>query len=62
MIMLNSLECTLAQTRMVGRVALSTKGPMRGQYAFVMAKSQSFFIGFLFSVNASGDSACICLK
>ena len=44
MIMLINLECTLAQTRMwFGKVTLPSKGFMRGQYVFVMAKSQSFF-------------------
>ena len=56
MFMLISLECTLAQTRMgFGRVTLPSKGPMRGQYVFLMTKSQSFYI--LFSISISGDSA-----
>ena len=42
-IYLMSLECTLAQTRMgFGRVTLPVKGPMRGQYVFLVAKSQFF--------------------
>ena len=38
-------------------VTLPSKGPMRTQYVFVMAKAQPFFIGFLFSIGISGDSA-----
>ena len=49
MIMLISLEYTLAQTRMVfGRVTLPSKGPMRGKYVFLIAKSQSGFCKFSF--------------
>ena len=56
MFMLISLECTQAQTRMgFGRVTLPSKGPMRGQYVFLMTKSRSFYI--LFSISISGDSA-----
>ena len=45
MISLISLEYTLAQTRMVfGRVTLPSKGPMRGKYVFLIAKSQSVFL------------------
>ena len=44
MIMLISLEYTLAHTRMVfGRVNIPSKGPMRGKYIFLIAKSQTFF-------------------
>ena len=44
MVVLISLEYTLAQTRMgFGRVTLPSKGPMRGQYVFVMTTSQSFY-------------------
>ena len=43
-IMLISLEYTLAQTWMVFvRVSLPNKGPMRGKYVFLIAKSQSLF-------------------
>ena len=42
--MVISLEYTLAQTRMgFGRVTFSSKEPMRGQYVFLMTKSQSFY-------------------
>ena len=48
MIMLISLACTLAQTRMVfGRVTLPSQGPMRGQYVFCMVKSQSFYMFYI---------------
>ena len=61
--MLISLEYTLAQTRMVfGRVTLSIQGPMRGKYVLLIAKSQSVFIDFLFSISVSGGSASVCLK
>ena len=41
--MLISLKGTLTQPRMgVGRVTLPSKGPMRDQYVFVMAKSKRF--------------------
>ena len=57
MIMLVDLECTLAQTRMgKDRVILPSKVPIRGQDAFLMEKSK-LFIGLLFSVSTSGDSA-----
>ena len=40
MIMLISLECTLAQKRMgFGRVTCPSKGPMSGQFVFLIAKS-----------------------
>ena len=43
MIMLISLKGIFTQTRMgVGRVTLLSKGPMREQYDFLMAKSQIF--------------------
>ena len=46
-IMLISLEYTLAQTRMVfGKVSLPSKGPMRGKYVFLMSKSKSCFIDY----------------
>ena len=42
--MLISLKSTLTQTGMgVGRVTLPSKGSMRGQYVFLMAKSQMFY-------------------
>ena len=48
---------TVTQNRMeVGRVTLPCKGPMRGQYVFLRAKSQSFYICFVFSIISSGDS------
>ena len=47
--MLISLNGTLNQTGIgVGRVSLPSKGPMRGQYVFLMAKFQ-IFIGSVFS-------------
>ena len=53
MIMLISLECNLAQTRMgFGMVTLSSKGPNRGQYVFIMAIPQRFlkvlYLQFMF--------------
>ena len=43
--MLINLECTLAKTRMgFGRIKLPSKRPMRGQYVFIIAKSQSFYM------------------
>ena len=39
---------SVTQNRMgVGRVTLPFKGPMRGQYVFLMAKSQCFYIYLL---------------
>ena len=41
--MLISLKVTLSQTGMeVGMVSLPSKGPVRGQYIFLMAKFQMF--------------------
>ena len=43
-VMLISFEYILTQTRFgLCRVTLPSKGPMRGQYVFVMTKSQSFY-------------------
>ena len=51
MIMLISLEYTLAHTRMVfGRVTLPGQGPTRGKYVFLIAKFQSFFFFYRFSI------------
>ena len=50
---------SLTQNRMdVGRVTLHCKGPMRGQYVFLLANSQSFIYvcNFVFSSTSSGDS------
>ena len=56
MIMLIRFVGTLTRTTMgVGRVTFACKGPMIGQYVFVMAKSQSF-ICVLFSNIISGGS------
>ena len=76
--MLISLKCTLTQTRMgLGRVALHRKGPMRGQYVFLMAKSQTFdrlcihllvlkttlqFLEMIMLISFVEDSASICFK
>ena len=47
MIMLISLKGTLNQTRMgVGRVTLPSKGPVRGHFVFLVAKSQ-IVVGFV---------------
>ena len=38
-----NLKGTLSQTEMgIGRVSLPSKGPMRGQYVFLMEKFQIF--------------------
>ena len=48
MIMLISLVCTLTQARIwVARVTFSSKGPMRGQNVFLVAK-YIFFIDVIF--------------
>ena len=48
--MLNSLVGILTQARMgVGRVTFLSKGPMRGQYVFIMAKYVLFMDVFYFS-------------
>ena len=50
-----SMESTLSQTRMgEGRVTLTSKGPMKGQYISFMANPK-VFIGFLFSISISKD-------
>ena len=38
----------------VGRLTVPCKGPMRGQYVFLMSKSQSFYM-FVFSIISSVD-------
>ena len=40
----------------IGRVTLPCKSSMRGQYVFLMVKSLSFYICFVFSIISSGDS------
>ena len=45
MITLISLEGTLTRNRMgVGRITSTCKGPRRGQYVFLMAKSQVLYV------------------
>ena len=57
MIILISLECTLAQTKMrFGWVTFPNKRPVRGQNVFIVAKGFMFFF-CLFSIIVSGDSA-----
>ena len=49
---------SVTQNRMgVGSVTFPCKGPMRGQFVFLMTKSQSFYICFVFSIIISRDSA-----
>ena len=58
MIMLISLEGNLTQTRTgLCRVTFPCKGPMRGHYLLLMAKSQSYYM-FIFSIIISGDFMC----
>ena len=39
------LKCTLAPTRMgLGRVTCSSKGHIKGQFAFLIAKFRSFYV------------------
>ena len=57
-IMLMSLGGTLTQTKgEVGKVTFPTKGPMRGQYVFLMAKYASFIDTLSISITISGDIA-----
>ena len=54
---------SVTQNRMgVSRVILPCKGPMRGQYVFLMAKSQSLYTCFVFSIISSGDSVSYFIK
>ena len=50
--MLVSKIGTLTQTGMrLGRATFSSKGPMRGQYAFLMAKCSNLNIRILFQLS-----------
>ena len=62
--MLISLKGTLGQTgKEVGSVSLPIKGPIKGQYVFLMTKFQTL-IGSIFSIfiSISRDLTSVSLK
>ena len=53
----------LTQTRMgLGRVTFSSKGPMRGQYVFLMAKYINLYGRFIFPLSFPQTQPLISLK
>ena len=54
---------SVTQNRLgVGRVAVPCKGPVRGQYVFIMAKSQKFMYVLYFQLLVLGTRCLISLK